>query len=111
MRCVIIDRSPPKNITFILVCIPPQVSQIPFPRRQIFFPQTEAVAFRRRRQLEIYLRRLLVVCSKLPASPIYEDEAMAPHGGGLTRASLVELSAFFRKGVCECGGRGDPTRA
>lgn len=96
-----------------------QVSQIPFPRRQIFFPQTEAVASRRRRQLEIYLRRLLVVCSKLPASPIYEDEAMAPtHGGGgvggLTRASLVELSAFFRKGVCECGGgggRGGPAEA
>lgn len=63
------------------------------------------MACRRRRQLEIYLRRLLVVCSKLPASPIYEDEASALHGVGLTRASLVALSAFFRQGVCECGQR------
>lgn len=79
-----------------------QVAQIRFPRRQFFFAQTEAVATRRQRQLETYLRRLLVVCSKIPNCPIYESES-AVFGVGLRKSALIEFSSFFMRGVCECG--------
>ncbi|XP_055627378.1 kinesin-like protein Klp98A isoform X2 [Toxorhynchites rutilus septentrionalis] len=80
-----------------------KVSSIPFPRRELFASNTETVAKSRRRQLETYLRRLLVVCSKIPHSPIYEGEGRP----GLTKASLIELhSAFFKKGLFETGKHG-----
>lgn len=63
------------------------------------------VARKRRRQLENYLRRLLVVCSKIPNSPIYEDgENNASKG--LTKDTLIGLSSFFQKGLFECGKHG-----
>ncbi|XP_055551403.1 kinesin-like protein Klp98A isoform X1 [Wyeomyia smithii] len=80
-----------------------KVTSIPFPRRELFASNTESVAKTRRRQLEAYLRRLLVVCSKIPHSPIYEGEGRP----GLTKASLIELhSAFFKKGLFETGKHG-----
>lgn len=80
-----------------------KVSSIPFPGRELFASNTESVAKTRRRQLETYLRRLLVVCSKIPHSPIYEGEGRP----GLTKASLIELhSAFFKKGLFETGKHG-----
>ncbi|XP_065072541.1 kinesin-like protein Klp98A isoform X2 [Ochlerotatus camptorhynchus] len=80
-----------------------KVATIPFPRRELFSSNTESVAKTRRRQLEIYLRRLLVVCSKIPHSPIYEGEGRP----GLTKATLIELhSGFFKKGLFETGKHG-----
>ncbi|XP_062533246.1 kinesin-like protein Klp98A isoform X2 [Armigeres subalbatus] len=80
-----------------------KVTNIPFPRRELFASNTESVAKARRRQLETYLRRLLVVCSKIPHSPIYEGEGRP----GLTKATLIELHAgFFKKGLFETGKHG-----
>uniref|UniRef100_A0A1Q3FCA8 Putative kinesin-like protein n=1 Tax=Culex tarsalis TaxID=7177 RepID=A0A1Q3FCA8_CULTA len=80
-----------------------KITSIPFPRRELFASNTESVAKNRRSGLEKYLRRLLVVCSKLPHSPIYEGEGRP----GLTKASLIELHAgFFKKGLFETGKHG-----
>lgn len=81
---------------------PPQVAKISFPKRQLFASNSESVAKSRRRQLETYLRRLLVVCSRIPSSPIYDGEG----GQGLTKKSLIELSSFFKKGLFENGKHG-----
>ncbi|XP_062702424.1 kinesin-like protein Klp98A isoform X2 [Aedes albopictus] len=80
-----------------------KITNIPFPRRELFASNTESVAKTRRRQLETYLRRLLVVCSKIPHSPIYEGEGRP----GLTKITLIELHAgFFKKGLFETGKHG-----
>lgn len=86
-----------------------QVAQIRFPRRQFFFAQTESVATRRRYLLEVYLRRLLVVCSKIPGCPLYEDDTLVvnPATGGLRKAALIEFSSFFLRGLCECEYRSE----
>jgi kinesin family member 16B len=78
------------------------VEKIPFPKRQLFFSNSENVAKNRRRNLEIYLRRLIVVCSKIPSCPIYEGEG----SHGMTKETLVEFSPFFRKGLFENGKYG-----
>ena len=74
-----------------------KAAEIPFPRRELFASNTESVAKTRRRQLESYLRRLLVVCSKIPYSPIYEGEGRP----GLNKRTLIELHPFFKKGLFE----------
>lgn len=79
-----------------------QIGALPFPRREIFSSNSESVAKHRRRLLELYLRRLLVVCSKVPQCPIYEG----PGGLGLTRATLAQFSPFFKKGLFENGKHG-----
>lgn len=78
------------------------MAAIPFPRREFFASKSESVARNRRRQLEIYLRRLLVVCSKIPQCPFYDG----PNGYGLSKITLCEFSQFFRKGLFECGKHG-----
>ncbi|XP_017143154.1 kinesin-like protein Klp98A isoform X2 [Drosophila miranda] len=83
-------------------CYGAKISALPFPRRELFASNSEPVAKHRRRLLELYLRRLFVVCSKIPQCPIYEG----PGGPGLTRASLVQLSSFFKKGLFENGKHG-----
>jgi kinesin family member 16B len=80
----------------------PQVEKISFPKRQLFASNSEGVAKNRRRQLETYLRRLLVVCSRISSSPIYDGEG----GQGLTKKSLIEFSSFFQKGLFESGKHG-----
>lgn len=79
-----------------------KINAIPFPRRELFASNKETIARLRRRQLETYLRRLLVVCSKLPQSPIYEGV----HGNGINKITLCELSTFFKKGLFETGKHG-----
>uniref|UniRef100_A0A0K8TKQ0 Putative kinesin-like protein n=1 Tax=Tabanus bromius TaxID=304241 RepID=A0A0K8TKQ0_TABBR len=79
-----------------------KVSLLPFPRREIFSINSESVAKHRRRLLELYLRRLLAVCSKIPQCSIYDG----PGGPGITKASLMEFSNFFRKGLFESGKHG-----
>uniref|UniRef100_A0A1B0CAM6 Putative kinesin-like protein n=1 Tax=Lutzomyia longipalpis TaxID=7200 RepID=A0A1B0CAM6_LUTLO len=79
-----------------------KIKDIPFPRREIFGSKSENVAKSRRRYLEAYLRRLLVVCAKIPQCPIYEG----PGGCGVTKQSLVEFSGFFKKGLFESGKHG-----
>ncbi|XP_030370145.1 kinesin-like protein Klp98A isoform X2 [Scaptodrosophila lebanonensis] len=83
-------------------CYGAKISALPFPRRELFASNSEPVAKHRRRLLELYLRRLFVVCSKIPQCPIYDG----PGGPGLTRASLVQLSPFFKKGLFENGKHG-----
>ncbi|XP_033162473.1 kinesin-like protein Klp98A [Drosophila mauritiana] len=83
-------------------CYGAKISALPFPRRELFASNSEPVAKHRRRLLELYLRRLFVVCSKIPQCPIYDG----PGGTGLTRASLVQLSSFFKKGLFENGKHG-----
>ncbi|XP_017874415.1 PREDICTED: kinesin-like protein Klp98A isoform X2 [Drosophila arizonae] len=83
-------------------CYGAKISALPFPRREFFASNSEPVAKHRRRLLELYLRRLFVVCSKIPQCPIYDG----PGGPGLTRASLVQLSSFFKKGLFENGKHG-----
>ncbi|XP_034489136.1 kinesin-like protein Klp98A isoform X2 [Drosophila innubila] len=83
-------------------CYGATISALPFPRRELFASNSEPVAKHRRRLLELYLRRLFVVCSKIPQCPIYAG----PGGPGLTRASLVQLSSFFKKGLFENGKHG-----
>lgn len=80
-----------------------QIAALPFPRRELFASNSEAVAKHRRRLLELYLRRLFVVCSRIPQSPIYEGPGGTP---GLTRTSLAQLSPFFKKGLFENGRHG-----
>lgn len=60
------------------------------------------MARNRRRQLEMYLRRLFVVCSKIPQCPIYEGSG----GLGLSKCTLAEFSSFFKKGLFESGKHG-----
>lgn len=79
-----------------------QVNSIPFPRRELFSSNSDSVARNRRRQLESYLRRLLVVCSKIPQCPIYEGAG----GYGLSKITLAEFSPFFKKGLFESGKHG-----
>lgn len=79
-----------------------QVKQIPFPSRELFASKSESVARNRRRQLESYLRRLIVVCSKIPQCPLYEESS----GNGLKKSSLIEFSQFFKKGLFESGKYG-----
>lgn len=80
------------------------VAALQFPRREFFFQNSETVARNRRRQLEMYLRRLLVVCSKIPQCPLFDDGTDG--SDGLTKSSLSEFSPFFRKGLFECGKHG-----
>jgi kinesin family member 16B len=79
-----------------------KIKAIPFPRRELFSMNAESVAKNRRRILETYLRRLLVVCSKIPECPIYEGDGSK----GLTKATIIELSQFFKKGLFESGKHG-----
>ncbi|XP_055306679.1 kinesin-like protein Klp98A [Sitodiplosis mosellana] len=79
-----------------------KVHQIPFPSRELFASKSESVARNRRRQLESYLRRLIVVCSKIPQCPFYEGS----NGYGLNKKTLVEFSNFFKKGLFESGRHG-----
>ncbi|KAI8127047.1 Kinesin-like protein Klp98A [Lucilia cuprina] len=79
-----------------------KIAALPFPRRELFSSNSETVAKHRRRLLELYLRRLFVVCSRIPQSPIYEGAG----GPGLTRASLAQFSPFFKKGLFENGRHG-----
>lgn len=83
------------------------MSAIPFPSRSTLFQSNDSVARNRRRQLETFLRRLLVVCSKIPQSPIY-DEGMGPVADcyGLSKPGLIAFSNFFRKGLFETGKHG-----
>lgn len=83
-------------------CYGEKIASIPFPRRELFSSNSENVARNRRRQLEIYLRRLLVVCSKVPQCPIYEGQG----GYGVTKQTLIEFSPFFKKGLFESGKHG-----
>ncbi|XP_037956915.1 kinesin-like protein Klp98A isoform X2 [Teleopsis dalmanni] len=83
-------------------CYGAKIGVLPFPRRELFASNSEAVAKHRRRLLELYLRRLFVVCTKIPQCPIYEG----PGGPGLTRATLAQLSPFFKKGLFENGKHG-----
>lgn len=84
------------------------MSAIPFPGRSSFFQSDETVARNRRRQLETYLRRLIVICSKIPQSPIYEEACgrIADDSYGLSKIGLIEFSNFFRKGLFESGKHG-----
>lgn len=75
---------------------------ISFPRRELFFSNSEKVAKHRRLLLEIYLRRLIAVCSKIPQSPIFDG----PNGPGLTKVTLAQLAPFFQKGLYESGKDG-----
>lgn len=75
-----------------------QVASIPFPSRQLF-ANTESVAQSRKKQLELYLRRLIETCRIHPACPL-------AYGGPITRAALLNFSPFFRKGVFENGKHG-----
>uniref|UniRef100_A0A182J8M9 Kinesin motor domain-containing protein n=1 Tax=Anopheles atroparvus TaxID=41427 RepID=A0A182J8M9_ANOAO len=79
-----------------------KIATIPFPRRELFASNTESVAKTRRRQLETYLRRLLVVCAKIPHCPIYEGEGRP----GLTKQTLIVFHSFFKKGLFETGKHG-----
>lgn len=75
-----------------------KVAQIPFPSRQLF-ANKETVAQSRKKQLEIYLRRLIDECKTHPSCPM-------TYNGPITRASLVSFSPFFRRGVFENGKYG-----
>ncbi|KAL5283822.1 KIF16B family protein [Megaselia abdita] len=83
-------------------CYGAKVGMLSFPRRELFCSNSENVAKHRRRLLELYLRRLLVVCSKIPQSPIYNG----PNGPGISKTTLAQLSPFFRKGLFENGKHG-----
>ncbi|XP_057652749.1 kinesin-like protein KIF16B isoform X2 [Diorhabda carinulata] len=75
-----------------------KVSAIPFPSKTIF-SNTETVAQSRKRQLELYLRRLVETCKNHPSCPL-------AYGGPITKAALINFSPFFRKGVFENGKYG-----
>ncbi|CAK1547494.1 unnamed protein product [Leptosia nina] len=70
-----------------------KVAAIPFPGRALW--SSENLARSRRPQLEVFLRRLLTVCSMDRRCPLYTSP--------LTRDKLVAFSPFFRKGVFESG--------
>ncbi|XP_049826777.1 kinesin-like protein Klp98A isoform X3 [Aethina tumida] len=76
-----------------------KVSSIPFPAKQLF-SNNESVASSRKRQLELYLRRLIDTCRNHPNCPL------AYGGGPITKAALTNFSPFFRKGVFENGKYG-----
>nr|XP_022909743.1 kinesin-like protein Klp98A isoform X1 [Onthophagus taurus]XP_022909744.1 kinesin-like protein Klp98A isoform X2 [Onthophagus taurus] len=75
-----------------------RVSQIPFPSRQLF-SNLETVAQSRKKQLQLYLRRLIEVCKNHPTCPL-------AYGGPITRETLVNFSPFFQKGIFENGKYG-----
>ncbi|XP_043272299.1 kinesin-like protein KIF16B isoform X2 [Venturia canescens] len=75
-----------------------KVAAIRFPPRQVF-SRYEVVARQRRKRLEEYLRRLLLVCSELSnCEPLNKF-----HGnlGNIDKQSLIEFSSFFRRGTFE----------
>ncbi|KAJ8954794.1 hypothetical protein NQ318_014906 [Aromia moschata] len=53
----------------------------------------------RKRQLELYLRRLIETCRNHPNCPL-------AYGGSITKAALTSFSPFFKKGVFENGKYG-----
>uniref|UniRef100_A0A6P7GBU2 Kinesin-like protein Klp98A n=1 Tax=Diabrotica virgifera virgifera TaxID=50390 RepID=A0A6P7GBU2_DIAVI len=75
-----------------------KVSNIPFPSKTLF-SNTEAVAQSRKRQLELYLRRLIDTCKNHPSCPL-------AYGGPVTKVALINFSPFFRKGLFENGKYG-----
>ncbi|KAJ8979719.1 hypothetical protein NQ317_015543 [Molorchus minor] len=75
-----------------------KVSSIPFPSKTLF-ANTESVAQNRKRQLELYLQRLIETCRNHPACPL-------AYGGPITKSALISFSPFFRKGVFENGKYG-----
>ncbi|XP_067617469.1 kinesin-like protein Klp98A isoform X2 [Eurosta solidaginis] len=83
-------------------CYGAKISALAFPRRELFSSNSESVAKHRRRLLELYLRRLLTICTKIPQCPVYEG----PGGPGLNRVTLSQLSPFFKKGLFENGKHG-----
>ncbi|XP_046737240.1 kinesin-like protein Klp98A isoform X1 [Diprion similis] len=75
-----------------------KIGTIPFPPRQ-FFKKSEAIARQRRKQLEIYLRRLIQVCAELPlCQPLYKYNTDLSQ---IDKQSLLEFSVFFRRGTFE----------
>ncbi|XP_014218515.1 kinesin-like protein Klp98A isoform X2 [Copidosoma floridanum] len=75
-----------------------KVAGIRFPPRQVF-AKYETVARQRRKRLEDYLRKLILVCSELPSC-----ESLYKHRGNLgsiDKQSLLEFSPFFRRGTFE----------
>lgn len=74
------------------------MASIPFPSKQLF-ANTESVAQSRKRQLELYLRRLIDTCKNLTSCPL-------AYGGPITKAALINFSPFFQKGVFENGKYG-----
>lgn len=76
-----------------------KVAALPFPSRQWFANSRESVAQSRKRQLEIYLRRLIETCKNHPECPLAYE-------GPISRATLLKFSPFFRKGVFENGKYG-----
>ncbi|CAG9820988.1 unnamed protein product [Phaedon cochleariae] len=72
-----------------------KVAGIPFPSK-ILFPNTEMVARSRKKQLELYLNRLIETCKNHPALPLASGEPV-------TKEALLKISPFFRKGPCENG--------
>ncbi|XP_067012385.2 kinesin-like protein Klp98A [Anabrus simplex] len=77
-----------------------QVDALTFPPRRFFAKNSESVARQRRKQLELYLRQLLDVCSNIESCPLYSCRQNP------TKLALLEFSAFFRKGVFESGKYG-----
>ncbi|KAJ8925878.1 hypothetical protein NQ315_009730 [Exocentrus adspersus] len=75
-----------------------KVSSIPFPSK-ILFSNTESVAQSRKRQLEMYLRRLIEICRSDPMCPL-------AYGGPITKTALINFSPFFRRGLFENGKHG-----
>ncbi|XP_050295479.1 kinesin-like protein Klp98A [Anthonomus grandis grandis] len=75
-----------------------KVAAISFPSKTLF-ANTEAVAQSRKRQLELYLQRLIETCKTLPSCPL-------AYGGPITKTTLLTFSPFFRKGVFENGKYG-----
>ncbi|KAJ8673467.1 hypothetical protein QAD02_004729 [Eretmocerus hayati] len=75
-----------------------KVSGIRFPPRQVF-ARYEMVARQRRKRLEEYLRRLILVCSELPScEPLYKFKGNLSN---IDKQSLLEFSSFFRRGTFE----------
>ncbi|XP_054289837.1 kinesin-like protein Klp98A [Macrosteles quadrilineatus] len=69
-----------------------KVAALNLPPRRLFSRNAEWLAQERRPQLERYLQSLLQVMTQIPSSPL---------SSASTKAALLQLSPFFRRGVFE----------
>ncbi|RZF34198.1 hypothetical protein LSTR_LSTR003608 [Laodelphax striatellus] len=76
-----------------------QVAKLSFPPRKLFLWQMdgELLAKERRPLLEIYLKRLLAICSSISTCPLHNS---------CSKTALHQFSTFFKKGVFETGKYG-----
>uniref|UniRef100_A0A8C4T642 Kinesin-like protein KIF16B n=1 Tax=Erpetoichthys calabaricus TaxID=27687 RepID=A0A8C4T642_ERPCA len=80
----------------------PELASLEFPPKKLFGNKDDRVITERQSQLESYLRNFFRVILDSPTSPLRLEQ----DGLGLSKHTICELSAFFKKGVFDYSSHG-----